>query len=60
MFDSRSEMFALLAFTAVFVLVVVAVAVLFGDSALTGVLAIVLLAVGCWVYPKVAERVAKR
>ena len=60
MFDSRAEMFALFAFTAAFVLAIAVVIAVLGDSALTGVLAVALLAVGCWVYPRIAERVAKR
>lgn len=60
MFDSRSEMVAWLVYTAMFFLVVSAVIALMGESVFTVVAVVVLLAVGCWLYPKVAVRFAKK
>ncbi|MBC9704823.1 MAG: hypothetical protein H9W81_07585 [Enterococcus sp.] len=57
MFDSRSEFVALLVSVAVTVALIALLAVVFGESVLTVVLALGIVAVGCWVYPKVAERV---
>lgn len=60
MFDNRVDMFVWIAFTVLFFVAVGGVIAVFGDSTLTGVLAVALLGGACWVYPKLAERFADK